>query len=60
VGFEITEMHLVKGGGKRRRWFWIVFFLLIKRGPQGRFENMKFQKKMMKNFSPKIFNIYKE
>jgi hypothetical protein len=45
-------MHLVKGRGKRRRWFWKVFFLLIKRGPQGRFENMKFKKKNDEKFFP--------
>ena len=43
------DLHLVKGSGNRNDES-EDFCSLVKRGPQGRFENMKFQKKFHKNF----------
>ena len=47
--FLKIELHLVKGSGNRNDES-EDFCSLVKRGPQGRFENMKFQKKINENF----------
>jgi hypothetical protein len=50
VGFGNRRfMHLLKGSGNMNDES-DDFHSLVKRGPQGRFENMKFQKKFHENF----------
>ena len=52
-------MHIVKGSGNRNDES-EDFCSLVKRGPQGRFKNMKFQKKFNKIFHTKKVNIYND